>query len=177
MFESSIPSGDNDTNGISIGANAIALNSGTIRDAALNNATLTHSLVDNNSNYKVDAVLPTISSVEITDADGDQNNFVNAGDNVSITATFSEVVNVDNSSGNPTLTIVVGTTDRTASYVSGSGSDDLVFQYTIQSGDNDTNCLRIGANALALNSGTIRDPAGNDSTLTHGLVDNNADYK
>ena len=59
--------------------------------------------------YKVDTTLPTVSSVAITgEQDGIQNSFLNAGDNVSVTATFSETVIVDNSSGNPTLTLVVG---------------------------------------------------------------------
>ena len=83
-------------------------NSSTIRDPALNNAILTHSAVDNNSSYKVDTTLPTVSSVAITGAEGIQNSFLNAGDNVSVTATFSEAVIVDNSSGNPTITLVVG---------------------------------------------------------------------
>ena len=124
---------------------------------------------------------PTVSSVEITSATGKQNNFVNATDNVSVTATFSETVIVDNSSGNPTLTIVVGSTDRTATFVSGDNSTQLVFRYTIQatgtSGENDTNGISIGANAIALNSGTIRDVAGNDGILTHSPVSANSSYK
>jgi len=174
-------SGENDSNGISIGANALALNSGTIRDAALNDAILTHSVVDNNSSYKVDTILPTVSSVEITSAPGIQNSFLNAGDNVSVTATFSETVNVDNASGNPTITLVVGSDNRTATYTSGSGSTDLVFRYTIQatgtSGENDSNGISIPENALALNSGTIRDPAHNNATLTHSAVSDNSSVK
>jgi len=137
--------------------------------------------VDNNSSYKVDAVLPTVSSVAITDEDGIQNSFLNAGDNVSVTATFSEAVIVDNSSGNPTLTLVVGSDNRTAQYASGDNSTELVFRYTIDatgtSGENDSNGISIGANALALNSGTIRDAALNDAILTHSVVDNNSSYK
>ena len=103
---------------------------------------------------------------------------MNATDNVSVTATFSETVNV---SGAPTITLFVGSDNRTASYASGHGSDDLVFQYTIQatgtSGENDSDGISIGANALALNSGTISDPAGNDGTLTHIAVSDNSSYK
>jgi len=170
-------SGENDSNGISIGANALALNSGTIRDAALNDAILTHSVVDNNSSYKVDTVLPTVS-VAITGEDGIQNSFLNAGDNVSVTATFSETVNV---SGSPTLTLVVGSDNRTAAYISGDNSTELVFRYMIDatgtSGENDSNGISIPENALALNSGTIRDAALNDAILTHSVVDNNSSYK
>jgi len=164
-------SGENDSNGISIPENALALKGGTIRDPAHNNATLTHSAVSDNSSVKVDTTLPTVS-VAITGEDGIQNSFLNAGDNVSVTATFSEAVIVDNSSGNPTLTLVVGSDNRTATYTSGDNSTELVFRYTIQatgtSGENDSNGISIRANALALNSGTIRDAAGNIATdLTH----------
>ena len=124
---------------------------------------------------------PTVSSVAITSATGIQNSLLNAGDVVNVKATFSESVIVDNASGTPTLTIVIGDApgtvfSRTATYASGSSSTALVFQYTIQSGDNDTNGISIGANALALNSGTIRDASGNYATITHRTVDNNSSY-
>jgi hypothetical protein len=55
VFAYTIIAGDNDdNNGISIDMNALALNGGTIRDTASNDATLTHSAVDNNSDYIVD---------------------------------------------------------------------------------------------------------------------------
>jgi hypothetical protein len=66
----------------------------------------------------------------------------------------------------------------TATYTSGDNSTDLVFRYTIQSGYNDSNGISIGANALALNSGTISDPAGNiPDNLTHSAVPDNSSYK
>jgi len=188
VFQYTILAGDNDTNGISIGENALDLNGGTIMDAAGNNATLTHSSVADNSSYKVDTVLPTLNSVAITGAQGDQNSFLNATDNVSVTATFSEAVIVDNTSA-ATLTLVVGSANRTATLHSGSstivsGSDNasLVFQYTIQatgtSGENDSAGISIGANALALNSSTISDPAGNIAdNLTHDAVPDNSSVK
>jgi len=120
-------SGENDDDGISIPENALALDNGTIKDLAGNNATLTHSLVSDNSSVKVDTTLPTVS-VAITGEDGIQNSFLNAGDNVSVTATFSETVIVDNSSGNPTITLVVGSDNRTAAYTSGA---ILLLQETI----------------------------------------------
>ena len=114
----------------------------------------------------------------ITDAEGIQNNLLNAGDNVSVTATFSEAVIVDNSSSNPTITLAVGSDNRTATYTSGDNSTPLVFRYTLQSGDNDTNGISIRENVLALNSGTIRDEALNDATdLTHDAVPDNSSVK
>jgi len=173
-------SGENDDDGISIPQHALALDNGTIKDLAGNNATLTHSLVSDNSSVKVDTTLPTVS-VAITGEDGIQNSFLNAGDNVSVTATFSETVIVDNSSGNPTITLVVGSDNRTATYTSGDNSTRLVFRYMIKatgtSGENDDDGISIPQHALALDNGTIKDLAGNNATLTHSAVDNNSSYK
>jgi hypothetical protein len=91
-----------------------------------------------------------------------------------VTATFSENVSV---TGTPQLPLVVGSNNRTSTYASGTGNTPLVFQYTIQAGDNDTNGISIGTNVLALNSGTIRDAAGNNATLTHSAVSANTSYK
>ena len=113
---------------------------------------------------------PTVDSVAITSTSEQVYSLLNAEDKVTVTATFSESVIVDNASGTPTLTIVVGSTNRTATYESGSGSRPLVFKYTIQSGETDTNGISIGANSLALNSGTIRDASGNYATITHSSV-------
>ncbi|MED5227919.1 MAG: Ig-like domain-containing protein, partial [Pseudomonadota bacterium] len=131
------------------------------------------------ANYEVDTLAPTVRSVEITDADGRQTyngyGFLNEDDNVSVTATFSEAVTV--AGGTPTLTLTVGSTDQTATYTSGSGSDDLVFGYTIQDGDTDSNGISIGADVLDNRSSTIRDAAGNIATdFTHDAADNNTDY-
>ena len=130
------------------------------------------------ANYEVDTLAPTVSSVAITDAAGVQNSFVNTGDNVSVTATFSETVIVDNrSANNPALTLGVGSDNRTATYASGSGSTPLGFQYTIQAGETDADGISIEANTLALNSGTIRDAAGNNATITYSAVSANTSYK
>ena len=173
VFKYTIQGGETDTNGISIGTNGLALNSGTIMDAAGNNATLTHSAVSSNSSYKVDTTPPTISSVAITSATNDQNNFLNAGDIASLTTTFSESVNVTDA---PQLTMIVGSTDRVSTYTSGSGSTSLITKYTIQAGETDDDGISIGANVLALNSGTIQDPAGNNATLTHSAVSANSSF-
>jgi len=125
-----------------------------------------------------------VDNVSITSTTEAEYDVLNAGDNVSVTATFSESVivtdddgiGVDNASSTPTLTIVVGSDNRTATYASGSTSTALVFQYTIQPGDNDTNGISIGADALALNSGTIRDASGNYATITHGSWPDNSSY-
>ena len=58
-FTYTIQSGQTDANGISIDANSLSLNGGTLKDAAGNDATLTHSLVFDNGSYMVDTTAPT----------------------------------------------------------------------------------------------------------------------
>jgi len=49
-----------DTNGVSIAANSLALNGGSLTDVAGNAATLTHSLVADNAGYLVDTTAPMV---------------------------------------------------------------------------------------------------------------------
>jgi len=55
VFRYTPASGDTDTDGVSIAANQLSLNNGTLADAAGNSASLTHSAVAADSNYMVDA--------------------------------------------------------------------------------------------------------------------------
>jgi hypothetical protein len=68
--------------------------------------------------------------------------------------------------GTPQLTIETGSTDRTVNYSSGSGTNGLTFTYTVQAGDTSSDLDYVATSALALNSGTIKDAAGNDVVLT-----------
>ena len=89
-----------------------------------------------------------------------------ASDNISVTVTFTETVIVDNSSGNPRRQLETGTTDQYATYSSGSSSNVLVFNYTVQSGDNTSDFDYKASNSFSLNSGTIKDIVNYDATLT-----------
>ena len=101
---------------------------------------------------------------------------------IEITATFDQAVTVDTSGGTPSfaLTPALGPDDevRHATFVSGSGSTSLVFQYTVVEGDSSqgpaNRNVRVAANALALNGGTIR--AGTaDADLAHAAADSGKD--
>ncbi len=109
--------------------------------------------------YTPDTTAPTVSSVTSSLANGSYS----VGQNVPVTVTFSEAVTV---TGTPTLTLETGTTDRTATYSSGSGTTTLTFNYTVQAGDTSADLNYTSTSALALNSGTIKDAAGNNATLT-----------
>ncbi len=58
VFTYAIQAGRTDSDGISIAANSLNLNGGTLRDAAGNTATLTHVAVTDNSAYIVDTAAP-----------------------------------------------------------------------------------------------------------------------
>ena len=62
VFTYTVLAGQTDTNGISIAANSLALNGGTLLDAAGNAATLTHALVADNAGYLVDTTAPTVTN-------------------------------------------------------------------------------------------------------------------
>lgn len=108
----------------------------------------------------VDTVAPTVSSVSVP-----SNATYIAGQSLNFTANFSESVTV---TGTPRIALTVGSSTVYANYVSGSGTSAVVFRYTIQSGDTDTDGITVGA--LSLNGGTIRDSATNNATLTLNSV-------
>ncbi len=120
----------------------------------------------------IDTEAPTITGAPTISSDAGTDNTYKAGDFIEITVTFNEDVVV---TGTPTISIVIGTTPRTASYKSGSGGRVLTFQYQVQDGDNDAGGISITRGNLNLNGGTITDIAGNPAALTHAaVVDNNA---
>jgi hypothetical protein len=62
VFGYIIDSAQTDSNGVSVGANSLTLNGGTITDVAGNTATLTHTAVVDNASYMVDTTAPTFTS-------------------------------------------------------------------------------------------------------------------
>ncbi len=117
--------------------------------------------------------LPTINNPPVADGvryDGSTYRF---GDTIDITVTFNEAVVV---TGMPRIGIRIGGVTRQANYArSSNGNTELVFQYTVQDGDNDADGISITQDSIRLNSGSIQDSAGNNADLAHGFVaDNNA---
>ena len=91
------------------------------------------------------------------------------GGTLQVRVRFNEEVTV---TGTPQLTVVNDTNaNHTLSYASGSGSNELVFSLTIAAGNAATDAddvLSIGANAVSLNGGTIKDKGTNTaSTITN----------
>ena len=61
---------------------------------------------------------------------------------------------------------MIGTTNRQAAYEALHQSNLLYFTYTVQADDYDPDGMSIGADALSLNGGSIRDSAGVDADLS-----------
>ncbi|TYK66123.1 DUF4347 domain-containing protein [Colwellia echini] len=161
LFRYTIQAGESDSDGIAIGT--LSANGATLRDAALNSANLTLNSVGATTAILVDTVVPTVSSVNVP-----ANATYIAGQNLDFTINFSENVTVDTTGGTPQLAITVGATTRQAVYVSGSGTGTLLFRYTIQAGESDTDGIAIGT--LSANGGTLRDAASNDANVSLNSV-------
>ena len=92
------------------------------------------------------------------------------GGTLQVRARFNEPVTV---TGTPQLTVVNDSrANHTLSYASGSTTNELVFSLTIGAANAATNAgdvLSIGTNAMALNSGTIKDTgqSGTNATITN----------
>lgn len=158
-----------------LAVNRLALNGGTIEDDAGNKAVLSGAAGSLSGILQIDTVAPKILSITasgpgVTAGSGD----LGPGSTVTLTVAFSEAVNVDTTDGTPSLAFNDG---GNAVYTSGSGSNDLVFTYTVGtlgSDQNTPNLALAASNAFALNGASITDAAGNAAVLTaangHGLA-------
>ena len=91
---------------------------------------------------------------------------------IEVAVTFEESATVDVSDGTPSIVLTVGTAAKTAGYLRGSGSWNLVFAYEVRASDTDTDGVSVPANSLARNGGRIVNPDGLEFRLTHdGLSD------
>lgn len=113
----------------------------------------------------IDTTAPTILSVSSSTAAAAYRAGNGAASDISISVLFSENVDVTNPVALGLL-LETGTTDRTATYVSGSGTNTLLFKYTIQSGDTSQDLDYASNGALTLGgSGVIQDAALNNANL------------
>jgi CheY-specific phosphatase CheX len=119
------------------------------------------------NDYILDIVKPTVTAVVVTA----NSNILKIGDTVTVTLTTDEVVNVNHGDGvdahTPQYEIMIGGVARQAIYKSGSGSNSLVFEYTVIPGETDTTGgITAGTNKLTANGkSTLEDIAGNDLDL------------
>ena len=79
---------------------------------------------------------------------------------------------MDVAGGTPTIRLLLGDRERrtlahTASYVGGSGTNTLVFEYEVRAGDGRVGAVEVVAKSLARNGATIRNERGYDAELGH----------
>ncbi|MDX1973974.1 MAG: choice-of-anchor D domain-containing protein [Candidatus Sumerlaeia bacterium] len=159
----SVPTGFTVTEGLSSTINAGASDNFTVR---LNTTTIgtfsgTLTFANNDSdenpfNFTINGTItaPATPAVVTGVSSSTANGIYGAGATISIQVTFNTPVTV--SGGTPQLLLETGTVDRSAAYVSGSGTSTLNFNYTVQNGDFSADLSYVGANSLTLNGATIR---------------------
>ncbi len=167
-------SSDLNVNSISLGVGA------SLNDVVTTNA---NSISDFNipagsnlsdaSDFVVDGIAPTISSIITTSNDG----YYKIGDDVNITVNFSEPVTLSGS--NLIITLETGDTDQQVTITTISGASSSSGTYTVQSGDESSD-LSVSSIDLS-GGGTFSDAAGNSMSSfsipdgqnlddTHGII-------
>ena len=130
-------------------------------------ATATHQMTIDVSTSSLATVAPSVTGVEI---EPEANNASwEEGEAVEATLTFDEAVTVDTSGGVPSVTLTVGASmEKSAPYLRGSGTTELVFGYTLAKDEGPYDSVLLTLNSLALNGGAIRSSeSGADAALAH----------
>ena len=154
-----VAANDEDTDGISIAANKLDANSGTIKATAGANldAVLTHAAVAASASHKVDGVKPTVASAEAT--------------GTSLTIKFSEALDENSTpaTGDFTLTVDSGTAPTISSLAIDGRNVTLTLSVAVDTSKTYTIDYTAGTNP-------IKDLAGNAaedvSTQSVSTVDN-----
>ena len=165
VFSYTVAEGDSDHDGIAIRANRLILSGGTIRDAADNDADLSHDALSAQEDHEVDGIRPSVSRIYIPASTHTTDRAFTIGDPIWIYTDWSERLYV---TGNPQLTLDFDGTSKTSTYTDGWLGH--FSEYTVVEGDSAPDGVAIPANAISLNGGSIRDRAGNDAVLTHSAV-------
>ena len=105
-----------------------------------------------------------------------------AGETIAFSVTFDEPVSVDTTGGTPRLQFRPGTLpgdarDEYQTYVRGSGTKVLAFEYVVQPTDSDNSGIYVRADSLSGNGGTIRHTTTDrDATLSHPRPGGNGNF-
>ncbi|MFB6248291.1 MAG: cadherin-like domain-containing protein [Salinibacter sp.] len=124
--------------------------------------TTTDSAGNSSSTTGTDRLTIDNTAPSVTSVSAPPDSAYGIGTVLSFDATYDETVVVDTSSGTPALALDVDGTIVDAAYRSGSGTDVLTFEYTVQQGDS---MLAVADSSIQLNGGIIADRAENDAGL------------
>jgi hypothetical protein len=150
-FTYAVQPGDLDSNGIVI-ISTIAFNNGAVKDERGNNIPVFINNIPSATGIRIDAVPPVIRSVLTP-----PKNTYRKNDTLDFLVIFSEKVFTGDSLF---LNLQVGETIRKSMYTAGSGTNELLFRYIVQTGDNDKNGIKIDSMILP-GDGLLQDLAGN----------------
>lgn len=172
-FEYTVQADDRDDDGVSIGANAIRLNGGTIEPAVEGlRVDLTNPPLVADPAHKVDGsrvATPSVSRVFVRGLPESGDTY-GLDETIDVDVEFTRPVMV---TGGPQLKLMVGSRPRLADYVPGlvSPARSLSFKYRVQPGDRDTDGISIPAYALGRGGGKISVGDGStDAVLTHAAL-------
>ena len=115
--------------------------------------------------FTIRGLAPTGLAVVSEPVDGTET--YRQGETIEVAVTFGDRVLVDTSLGTPTLTLVVGAAAPLASYVRGSGTNRLVFEYTVAAVHTDSDGISALADRLIPKGGVIASVYGAPAILTH----------
>ena len=177
-FRYTVQAGDRDEDGISIPANALSLNGGSITAAdGTTDAILTHEAMALDGASRVngsDVTPPRVRAIRFGYSPPARGDTYELGETVEVEVEFDRAVTA---TGDPQVALSIGTETRQAAF-GGWGAQTLYFEYTVQTGDRDQDGISIPANALSLNGGTITATDGaTDADLTHPAVGPERDRK
>ncbi len=172
IFGYVVQAGDRDADGISVAANALSANGGSITlPGDTTPAALSH--VPMPAGWKVDGSRTAPPSVRWVwfNAPLSEGTYLR-GERIHVTAEFDRRTSVDTAGGTPRMAIRVGNSTRHATYAGGPGAYRyLNFHYVVQAGDRDADGVSIAANALSANGGSITAPGDTAAAdLSHGPV-------
>ncbi|MYB18722.1 MAG: PKD domain-containing protein [Holophagales bacterium] len=172
-FQYTVQAGDEDTDGLTIPEDAMELNSGKIvrRDDASVAAVLSSAASNTpDATRKVDgslvAAAPSVSRVTLFGNPLSGDTYAR-GEKLYASVHFSVPVRV---TGSPQLALTIGANTRQAAFDHVYTFDYvLIFSYTVQAADTDTDGVGIAADSLDLNGGAIVFSVDSDinATLTH----------
>ncbi|WP_408098617.1 beta strand repeat-containing protein [Peredibacter sp. HCB2-198] len=168
-FKYTIAAGENDTNGVDV--NALELNGSLLtfdNNGTITNCDVATVTTKNFPSVKVDTAGPTITALSLTNLPGNYH----ANEKLNFLMTFNEPVYVAGST--PSFRVYFHAAAQPApqtqyadvQYVSGSGTDKLLFSYTIPTTLLDTDGFSSITSPLVIGAGTLKDANGNDATLT-----------
>ncbi len=139
---------------------------------SLNNTLGLYGLSDTLYVEPPDAPYATVAAITSTPANGTD---YRAGETITATVTFSEAVEVDTTSGTPSLGLGIGSNTRDADYQSiDSTGTVLTFAYPVVGDDEDLDGIAVAMGALKLNGGAITGATGDHNgvaaALTHAAI-------